>query len=105
MAGRVRVCRTDDVPEGEMRAFDVDGLAVAVLVSRVAGVFHATSGMCPHEDVELIDGTLDGLQVSCPGHGYCFDVRSGACVPDKSLRLPVYRCWARDGDVWIELIG
>jgi len=99
------VCATSEVPEGEMRGFRVEGVTVPVLVTRVDGEFRACSGMCPHEDVELGGGSLSGLEVVCPGHGYCFDLENGACVPDDSLTLPIYRTWIEDGAVWIELFA
>ena len=110
--GRLTVCRVDEVPEDGMAAFRVDGLTVPVLVVRHGGRIAAVSGMCPHEDVELEGGHLDELalaeggqrlRVVCPGHGYCFDVDTGACVPDGRLRLPRYRTTVADGVVVIEL--
>jgi len=107
MAGRLRVCRTIDVAEGEMRAFAVEGVAVPVLVARIEGVFYASSGMCPHEDVELADGSLDpeARTVTCHAHGYCFELLTGACQPDRSLTLPTFRTSVEGDDLWIELFA
>ncbi|MBT8491698.1 MAG: Rieske (2Fe-2S) protein [Deltaproteobacteria bacterium] len=105
MALRLRVCRVDDVPEDGMVEFDVDGIAVPVLVVRRGSEWRATSGICPHEVVHLRKGSLDGNTVICPGHGYRFDLDSGACTPDRRLRLPVYQATVEDGEVWIELVG
>lgn len=105
MALRVRVCRVDDVPPGGMRAFRVAGVAAPILIVDAGGALRAVSGLCPHEDVELAGGELQGNTVVCPGHAYRFDLRTGACEHDPSLCLPRYRVELRDGWVWVELIG
>ena len=88
-----------------MAEFDVDGVAVPVLVVRRGQEWKASSGICPHEVVHLRKGSLDGNVVICPGHGYRFDLDSGACAPDPRLCLPIYRTSVVDGEVWIELVG
>lgn len=104
MALRRKVCRLDEVPEGQVRAFAVDGLGVPVLVARVDGRYLATSGMCPHEDVELEGGDLEGCWITCPGHAYQFDLTSGRCSHDPDLALPVYRAHVEGEWLVIDLI-
>jgi nitrite reductase/ring-hydroxylating ferredoxin subunit len=101
---RARVCRVDDVPAGAMAAFTVAGVTWPVLATRLHGEIVATAGVCPHEDVGLADGDLDGACLTCPGHGYRFDVTTGACEHDPRLRLKRYRVTIIDGDVWIDLL-
>jgi nitrite reductase (NADH) small subunit len=88
-----------------MAAFDVDGLAAPVLIVRRGPSVRATSGICPHEVVELEGGHVDGNEIVCPGHGYHFDLDSGACTPDPRLCLPTYQTTVEAGDVWIELVA
>jgi nitrite reductase/ring-hydroxylating ferredoxin subunit len=104
MGLRVRVCRVDEVAPGQTRGFSVSGVSVPVLVANVDGEFLATSSMCVHEDVSLLGGKRKGLQVICPGHGYRFDLRTGACSHDPKLRLPCYRVTVIDGEVYADLL-
>lgn len=84
----VRVCRVAEVPAGWMRGFRVAGLGIPVLVADLGGGrFAASSGICPHEDVMLEGGELERGRVTCPGHGYEFDLATGRCAHDPSLRL------------------
>jgi hypothetical protein len=55
----------------------------------VAGrlVRHAT--VCPHMGGPLDDSSFVDGCVTCPWHGYTFDLRTGTCVQVPSLRLPV----------------
>ena len=52
--------------EGEMRAVDVDG--VAIVVARSGGEVHALSDTCVHRGGSLADGELVGECVRCPLH-------------------------------------
>lgn len=65
-AGRLGVVfRTDDTPVGP------------VAVYRAAGRLCAVSDRCPHAGQALSVGSVDGIVVTCPGHGSQFDVRTG----------------------------
>ena len=101
---RARLCRVTDVPAGRMAAFPVAGVTWPVLATRLDGEIVATAGVCPHEDVGLADGDLDGACLTCPGHGYVFDLTTGACAHDARLRLKRYRVTIIDDDVWIDLL-
>lgn len=101
---RVKVCPVDDVPEGTVRAVRVPGVTWPVLVTRLAGELIATAGVCPHEDVALEDGELDGGAIVCPGHAYRFDLRTGACAHDPDLCLRRYRTHVVGGELWVDLL-
>jgi toluene monooxygenase system ferredoxin subunit len=100
----VRVCRVDEVEEGEVRGFSVLGFADPILVTRIAGELIATASICPHEDVSLLAGSVDGDKVTCPGHGYQFDLRSGRCVHDSSLRLHRFAVAVRGDELYIQIM-
>ena len=104
MALRVRVCRLTEVVDGALRAFKVKGVTWPVLVTRVEGELLATAGVCPHEDVELVGGELNGSVVTCPGHSYELDMRTGACLHDKTLTLRRYPVMIVGDEVWVDLL-
>jgi len=98
----IALCRADELAPGQMRAFPVPGLAIPVLLIHLAdGRLIACASICPHEDVSLEGGDLDGAQITCPGHGYEFDLETGRCRHDRSLELRRYQA-RRAGD-WIEV--
>jgi 3-phenylpropionate/trans-cinnamate dioxygenase ferredoxin component len=75
MAEFTTVGRVDDVPEGEMRPFQVGGEDVAV--ANVGGTLYAFSDICTHQQCLLTEGDLDGTTVTCACHGSEFDVTTG----------------------------
>lgn len=101
---RARIGRRDELPCGALRAFVVPGVTWPILAGVIGGEVIATTGVCPHEDVGLADGDLDGFQLTCPGHGYQFDVRTGRCRHDPGLVLRRFRVELVGDDVWIELV-
>ena len=70
-----RVARVEDVPEGRGLCVRIDGLEVGLF--RAEGQIHAMENRCPHEGDPLSEGLLDGPVVTCPAHGWEFDVRTG----------------------------
>jgi 3-phenylpropionate/trans-cinnamate dioxygenase ferredoxin component len=75
MAEFTTVGRVDDVPEGEIRSYQVGGDDVAV--ANVGGALHAFSDICTHMQCLLSEGDLDGTTVTCACHGSEFDVTTG----------------------------
>lgn len=95
------VARVSDVPEGEMRAFEVQGHDVAVV--NVQGSFYAFDDVCTHRQCPLHEGTLEGSTVTCGCHGSQFDVRTGEVLRGPApVPAPTYEARV-DGDqlrVW-----
>jgi nitrite reductase/ring-hydroxylating ferredoxin subunit len=104
MALRVRVCALGEVVDGELRAFAVPGVTWPVIVTRVDGELVAVPGVCPHEDVALSGGELRGATLTCPGHGYVFDVLTGRCRHDPALELRRYPITRVGDDIWVDLL-
>jgi 3-phenylpropionate/trans-cinnamate dioxygenase ferredoxin subunit len=75
----VTVARTADIKPGELAAFDVAGVRIAV--ANANGRFYAIDDTCTHEQCSLADeGTLEGAIVTCGCHGAEFDVTTGAVL-------------------------
>lgn len=104
MALRVRVCRTGDVAAGELRAFPVAGVTWPVIVTIVDGKLVAVPGVCPHEDVALAGGHLEGSRLVCPGHRWGFDVFTGACKSAPALTLRRYPITLVGDEIWVDLL-
>jgi len=75
----------DSIEEGEIIEVTIAGETLAI--ANIQGAFFAVSGMCPHAGGPLADGRLCGAVLSCPFHGWKFDMENGHCLtnPDKPL--------------------
>jgi nitrite reductase/ring-hydroxylating ferredoxin subunit len=89
----VRVADANDIAEGAMRAFDVDGTKVNI--SHASGRFFAFDDTCTHAGCSLAAGTLNATIVTCACHGSQFDIADGSVVrgpaqrPVRSRRVEV----------------
>jgi len=68
----------DDLVEGKLYEFDLDG--TPILVAKVNGRVHAMAGRCTHLGCRLVEGQLKGTIVTCPCHGTKFEMSTGEVV-------------------------
>jgi nitrite reductase/ring-hydroxylating ferredoxin subunit len=86
---------------GKAIKLDVEGEEIAIF--RVGDEVFAVGNVCPHQHFSRIhEGTLEGLVVTCPMHGWSFDLRSGACV-NGSGSLKRYKVTHRGNLMFLEL--
>jgi len=76
-----RLCSLTDLPEGQVRVFEVADLRLAAARSGTA-VF-VVEDRCSHDDGELGEGSLHGSEIECPRHGARFDMANG-----RATRMP-----------------
>ncbi len=63
-----------------------------IVLSRWQNELIAFNDICPHGAAAFSNGSIRGWQVSCPEHGYCFDIRNGRITwpEDEVYRLKRY---------------
>jgi len=92
--GGYRVCRVVDLPVGERKITEINGISVGVF--HLADGFYALANRCPHRGAPLCEGIITGLitadrafeyqlsregeVVRCPWHGWEFDITTGRSV-------------------------
>lgn len=91
-----RITGAADIPEGEIRPFEVNGLEVAV--ANVGGELLAFRNECTHQHCALDDGDLEDGSIICACHGSQFDLRTGEVLsPPATEPIEVWGA-AADGD-------
>jgi nitrite reductase/ring-hydroxylating ferredoxin subunit len=84
---RIEVAPTHDIPEGHGVCVQYQGEGIAVF--HIGGEFYACDESCPHAGGPLHQGFIAGTQVSCPWHGWTFDLAETGGPPDGVNRYPV----------------
>jgi nitrite reductase (NADH) small subunit len=97
----VTVSRVDEVPLGGARIVDAEGRELALF--NADGEFYATQNECLHLKGPLGEGELDGYVVTCPWHGYQYDVRTGENEFDLALQLETFEVVVENGDVKVAI--
>ena len=89
------------VPPGSSVEVVADGRIFAVF--NVDGTFHVIDGICPHAGGPLGKGQLRGNIVTCPWHGWQFDVSTGQHCLNQRLCQTRYAARVEDGKVMAEI--
>ena len=85
---------------GESRCYDIEGFRPIALYN-VSGTLFALDNTCPHAGGPLGEGNLDGEVISCPWHGWKFNVRTGDCLknPVEDWRVANYPVVMKDNRI------
>ena len=103
MSQWIDACATDEIDEEDLIRFDHGSQTFAIYHSP-EGTFHATAGLCSHEDVHLCDGLVMGHLIECPKHNGQFDYRTGeAKRAPVCVNLKTYPVKVEDGRVFLDL--
>ena len=100
---RYRVASVAELPDDTMKRVDAGNTPVC-LAHAENGEFYALNDVCTHEEFNLSDGELWGLEVECPQHASRFDLRDGhvtglpAVVATQSYPVTV-----EGGDVYVDV--
>ncbi|MDG2385600.1 MAG: Rieske 2Fe-2S domain-containing protein [Pirellulaceae bacterium] len=104
MSEYIRVAQCSDCPPGHGIEVVASGRMIALF--NVDGQFHALDGVCPHQGGPLGQGELCGTIVTCPWHGWQFDVSTGQhqitptiCQPRFDLKIEKDQVLVRVADL------
>ncbi len=99
----IEACKVDDVEEEDVIAFDHGDRTFAIYRS-AEGEFHATDGLCTHEQVHLADGLVMGDIIECPMHNGRFNYKTGeAKGAPVCVNLATYPVRIEAGRVLIDI--
>jgi nitrite reductase/ring-hydroxylating ferredoxin subunit len=107
------LCRADELQPGQVRRCKV-GRRNLVVVCTLSKEYYALGASCPHQGADMAAGVLEKRTVSdtpgeyrttepmvlrCPWHSFDFDVTTGYCVADDSLRVSAHPVVVKGGEV------
>jgi nitrite reductase (NADH) small subunit len=97
---RAKVLDLAALPPGRAELVTINGEDAALF--RRGDEILAIGNQCPHQGGNLCDGFVDGDIVTCPLHGWEFDLRSGACMTVPGESVPRYTVTVRNGAIFLE---
>ena len=97
----VRVAKVSEIPVGGIRQVSSGGKPIAL--ANMGGTFHAIDGTCLHRGGPLGEGTLEGGVVTCPWHGWQFDVRTGKNPVNPGAVVTCFPVEVRGDEVFVDL--
>lgn len=97
----LRTTKVAELPPGSVREFELDGKAIAL--ANVGGKIFAISNTCLHHGGPLGQGVLNGCMVTCPWHGWEYDVTTGKVGRNPSVGVDCYKVEVRGDDVFVDV--
>lgn len=85
----------------EGRPFRVQGEHHNAIVLRLEGRLFAYHNACPHMGMPLERGECEGSVLTCPWHGFRFDMTSGECITAPHVQLQPYPLRLEQGRIWL----
>lgn len=120
MSDRWHVCAAAEFEPGDRESVSVDGREIGVL--NVDGEYHAFLNRCPHQGGPVCEGLVrprvtaewpgpgereerdvndDALTLSCPWHGWEYDLESGEHLGESSVALASFDVVREDGELYV----
>jgi nitrite reductase (NADH) small subunit len=95
-----RAAKVSEIPAGSIKEVQVGGRPVAL--ANVGGTFYAIDNTCLHRGGPLGQGQLEGPVVTCPWHGWQFDVTTGKAVMNPNAALGCLKTEVRGEDIYVD---
>jgi nitrite reductase (NADH) small subunit len=97
----VKMATLDELPPGSSKEVEHDGRIYAIF--NVDGTISAIDGICPHQGGPLAEGAVEGTTVTCPWHGWHFDLRTGTMPAGPRIRQAVFEVKVEGRDVLVAI--
>ena len=101
MAQLTKVASKSEIPPGTGKVVQAGGKTVAVF--NCEGAFYAVDNACKHRGGPLGEGAVSGTTVTCPWHGWEYDVTSGACQMDEAIKVQTFPVTVQGDDVLVSV--
>jgi nitrite reductase/ring-hydroxylating ferredoxin subunit len=103
-----RLCRLEEIPDGEAKAFPVDGFEYEIFIHRQGQGARAFLNSCPHRGTPLDwvpDRFIapDGEHFLCATHGALFRMEDGLCVAGPCAGARLAAVTVRVAEGWVLL--
>jgi nitrite reductase (NADH) small subunit len=96
-----RAAKLSEIPAGSIKEVQAGGKPVAL--ANVGGKYYAIDNTCLHRGGPLGQGQLEGTVVTCPWHGWQFDVTTGKAVMNPNARVGCFRTEVQGEEVYVDL--
>lgn len=95
----LRATKKDEIPAGTIREFNLDGHNIAI--ANVDGKLYVINNVCLHRGGPLGQGELHGKCVTCPWHGWQYDVTTGKLAANPAIGVDCYPVELHGDDIFV----
>ncbi len=95
------VAKINEVPNFGKKVVFVSGREI--LLVNIKGVIHACENECPHQGSPLTAAVVKEGTISCPRHGYRFNLSDGRCGDHPDFTLRIFPVRLEGDDILVDL--
>jgi len=93
--------KLSEVPNFGKQAVTVNGQELLLL--NIKGEIFACENECPHQGSPMQAGVIKDGHLSCPRHGYRFNLKSGSCLDNPGFNLKVFPVQIQGDDILVDM--
>jgi nitrite reductase (NADH) small subunit len=97
----ILVAKVSEVPNFGKKTISVSGQEL--LLVNLKGTIHAVENECPHQGSPLTAAIVKDGYISCPRHGYRFNLTDGSCADHPEFTLRTFPVELRGDDILLNL--
>ena len=97
----VKVAKKSEIPSDTGKHVEVKGKEMALF--KIGNKVCAIQHVCPHQGGPLAEGGIEGSVVTCPWHGWQFDVTTGECTFNPSVKQEVFTVKEEGDDIFVAI--
>ena len=90
-----------EVPNSGKKVVTVDNREI--LLVQVKGQFYAFENECPHQGAPMNAAIVKDTYISCPRHGYRFNLADGKCTDHPEFTMTVIPVTVDGEDLLVDL--
>jgi nitrite reductase/ring-hydroxylating ferredoxin subunit len=102
LADYVKIATLPQLPPGSALEVEYSGRIVALFRDE-SGVIRALDGICPHQGGPLASGHVGLGVVTCPWHGWSFDLETGCSRLNPRIVVPTFPVRVEDDAILVRL--
>ena len=101
----IKVCLVNELSSGQAKSLQIDGKEIGIF--NIGGKYYAIDNICMHAGGPLNDGFIDEekCMVTCPWHGWGYDLASGKCVTHPRQDVFAKTCTVKiiENEIFVEV--
>lgn len=101
MSSWVAVGRINEIAEHTCKIAEVNGVTIAIF--NLNDEFYTIEDRCPHQQLPIADGLVEGDDITCPFHGARFCIKTGQVLsPPACEDLTTWETRIVDGEIQVK---
>ena len=94
------IARLSEITPGTKKLVKINDLDVVLINDW--GRFFACENVCPHQGSPMLGGIVKNGIISCPRHGWRYDLTNGSCLDHPEVALNVYAVTVNGEEIQID---